>query len=631
MVIYKSSKGVTSRSVFIALALVIPNAYWSIQRGMIWGGAPTTLSLFYNVVFTLFVLTLLNVLLRKISSRFALHQSELLVIYVMLSLATAVGGFDTIQVITQILGHPFWSATPENEWQELFWNHVPSWLTVSDLRALKGYYEGNSSLYASEHFKAWLKPVAWWTAMLTAMAFAMLCLNVILRKQWTEREKLSYPIIQLPLSMTSPDRSAFWRNRMLWFGFILAASLDTLNSLHSIFPSVPGIPLRSDIRHLFTEEPWNAIGRIRIGVMPFAMGLAFIMPLALSFSCWFFFLFWKAQRLLGAVAGWQSLPGYPYEEAQSSGAYLAIGLISLWLARSHLWHLVRAMFGKVSMDDSDGPMRYRSALIGLMGSLTFLTMLCWRAGMTVLIAMAFWGIYMLLSVAITWMRAELGHPAHELYWRGPDAILTTTVGPQKLGATNLTVFSTLWGITRAQRGHIMPHQLEGFKLASIVRMNSRRLWGAMMLAVALGAFVSFWLMLDLSYQSGAFRARWGDEAFRRLERWLTYPSGADVSASIFMLLGFCLSVIFMFMKVRFLWWSLHPVAYPLANSFTLTWIWFSIFLSWLAKWSILRLGGLKSYRQALPFFLGLILGEFITGGLWSIIGIVIGMPVYVFW
>ena len=78
-------------------------------------------------------------------------------------------------------------------------------------------------------------------------------------------------------------------------------------------------------------------------------------------------------------------------------------------------------------------------------------------------------------------------------------------------------------------------------------------------------------------------------------------------------------------------WSLHPVAYPLANSFTLTWIWFSIFLSWLAKWSILRLGGLKSYRKALPFFLGLILGEFITGGLWSIIGIVIGMPVYVFW
>ena len=625
------SKRITLRSIVIALALVIPNAYWSIQRGMIWGGAPTTLSLFYNVVFTLFALTLLNLFLGKVSSRFALDQSELLVIYIMLSLATAVGGFDTIQVITQILGHPFWSATPENEWRELFWGHIPRWLTVSDLRALKGYYEGNSSLYVSEHFKVWLKPVAWWTAMLTVMALGMLCLNIILRKQWTEREKLSYPIIQLPLNMTRPDGSSFWGNRMLWFGFALAALINTLNSLHSIFPSVPGIPLRSDIRHLFAEEPWNAIGRIRIGVMPFAIGLAFIMPLDLSFSCWFFFLFWKTQSILGAVVGWQSLPGFPYEEAQSSGAYLAIGLISLWLARSHLRQLVKTVFGRSTHEDTDGQTRYKIAFAGFVGSLAFLAILCWKAGMSIHVAVAFWGIYFLLSVAITWMRAELGHPAHELYWRGPDAILSTTMGPRRMGASSLAVLSTLWGITRAQRGHIMPHQLEGLKLASVVPMDYRRLSAAMMLAVIVGASVSFWLILDLSYQHGAFRARWGDEAFRRLEQWLTYPSGADIPASLFMVFGFCLSLVFMAMKVRFLWWSLHPVAYPLASSFTLTWIWFSIFLSWLAKWLILRLGGLKAYRQAIPFFMGLILGEFVTGGLWSIIGIVAGMPVYVFW
>ena len=34
----------------IAIALIIPNTYWSIQRGMIWGGPPATLSLLYNVV-----------------------------------------------------------------------------------------------------------------------------------------------------------------------------------------------------------------------------------------------------------------------------------------------------------------------------------------------------------------------------------------------------------------------------------------------------------------------------------------------------------------------------------------------------------------------------------------------------
>jgi len=625
-------KGVTLRSIVIAVILIIPNTYWSIQRGMVWGGPPATLSLFYNVIFTLFVLTLLNLPLRRISKRFALDQSELLVIYIMLSLATAVGGFDTVQVITQILGHAFWFATPENEWQELFWNHIPGWLTVDDLPALKGYYEGNSSFYVSEHVKVWLKPMAWWTGMLSAMALAMLCLSTILRKHWTEKEKLSYPIIQLPLNMTHSDKAKFWGNGMLWFGFAIAALINILNGVHQIWPSIPGIQLRTDLGHLFTESPWNAIGRARIGVFPFAMGLAFIMPLDLSFSCWFFFLLWKALRISGAMAGWNSLPGFPYEEAQSSGAYLAIGLISLWLTRSHLKQLVKVLFLGANSDADDGPMRYRAALAGFAGSLIFLVMLCWKAGMSISVALAFWGIFFLLSIAITRMRAELGHPAHELYWRGPDAILTRMLGPRRLGASNLTMISVLWGITRAQRGHMMPHQMEGFKLASTARMNPRRLWGAMMLAVVVGALVSFWLMLDISYDSGALAPRWGNETFRRLEQWLTYLSGADVSESLFMLFGFCLTLALMAMKVRFLWWILHPVAYPLATSFTLnTGLWFSIFLSWLAKWLILRHRGIKAYRQASPIFIGLILGEFIIGGLWSIIGIVLEIPVYRFW
>lgn len=324
-------RGVTLRSVALAIILIIPNTYWSIQRGMIWGGPPATLSLFYNVIFTIFVLTLLSHLLRKVSKRFSLDQSELLVIYIMLSLATAVGGFDTVQVITQILGHAFWSATPENEWKDLFWNYIPRWLAVDDLQALEGYYEGSSSLYASQQFKAWIKPMAWWTAMVSAMAVTMLCLSVILKKHWAETEKLSYPIIQLPLNMTSVDKTRFWGNRMLWFGFAIAALINILNGLHLIRPSVSAIQLRTDLRHLFVDEPWNAVGRMRIGVFPFAIGLAFIMPLDLSFSCWFFFLLWKTFRIMGAVFGWQSLPGFPYEEAQSSGAYLAIGLISLAL------------------------------------------------------------------------------------------------------------------------------------------------------------------------------------------------------------------------------------------------------------------------------------------------------------
>jgi hypothetical protein len=37
------------------------------------------------------------------------------------------------------------------------------------------------------------------------------------------------------------------------------------------------------------------------------------------------------------------------------------------------------------------------------------------------------------------------------------------------------------------------------------------------------------------------------------------------------------------------------------------------------------------FRRFTPLFLGLILGEFVIGGGWTIIGLIMQIPVYVFW
>lgn len=58
--------------------------------------------------------------------------------------------------------------------------------------------------------------------------------------------------------------------------------------------------------------------------------------------------------------------------------------------------------------------------------------------------------------------------------------------------------------------------------------------------------------------------------------------------------------------------------------------WFSIFLSSIIKWVVLRHGGLKAHRKAIPLFMGLILGEFVVGSIWSILGIIVGQPMYRF-
>ena len=137
------------------------------------------------------------------------------------------------------------------------------------------------------------------------MVFLMVCINTLVRKQWTEHEKLSYPIIQLPLELTSiGNRTNLLRNKMMWLGFGIAGAIDILNGLHHLYPTVPSLGGRLyDLRPFFTQKPWSAIGWTPIAVFPFAVGMAFFIPLDLSFSCWFFYLFWKGGTCLWGCLG----------------------------------------------------------------------------------------------------------------------------------------------------------------------------------------------------------------------------------------------------------------------------------------------------------------------------------------
>ena len=126
--------GVTFRAIFIGIILIPPNTYFIMANHLrYWSTLPTTMSLIYNVVITLALLTCLNFLVRLLLPRFALRQSELLTIYVILSLSSAIAGHDMMQTVVPSIPNGFWFATPENEWQQLFWRYLPSWMTISDL------------------------------------------------------------------------------------------------------------------------------------------------------------------------------------------------------------------------------------------------------------------------------------------------------------------------------------------------------------------------------------------------------------------------------------------------------------------------------------------------------------------
>ena len=77
-------------------------------------------------------------------------------------------------------------------------------------------------------------------------------------------------------------------------------------------------------------------------------------------------------------------------------------------------------------------------------------------------------------------------------------------------------------------------------------------------------------------------------------------------------------------------WQL-PVGLAVSSSWAMGYMWFPLMIAWLVKYLILRGSGLRGYRSALPFFLGLIMGEFIIGSMCNIAGLLFGFELYRFW
>ena len=630
-------RGVTFRAVLIGVVFIPLNAYLVVQLETVWGiGDPTTMTIFFNAIFCFFLVIVLNLLLTRWIPKNALNRGELLTIYSILMVSVSVSGQDFTHTIFGTLGNARWFATPENEWATLFLSYLPQWLEPSE-KALEGYFSGESSFYVSRNIKGWIQPLVWWTLFLTVLCFVMICINSIIRRQWVEQERLTYPLVYLPFEMT---QAYFFKNRLLWLGFGIAGAINLLNGLNALFPILPKIPLSYNLATHFIERPWNSIRGwpgMPVQANPFIIGLTFLIPLGLLFSCWFFYVIWKLQYIVGSMVG-VNVPHYPFANQQVLGGYFGIVVVTLWLARKHLWRVLKgAVIPESDPDDATEPMRYRTAVWGTLLGIAFLIGFCYQAGMSLSFAFAFFGIYYLILFGFTRMRAELGPLMHGIHYFGPFQLIVAAIGSHRISPQTLTVAAPYWTHTKEFLNKPMPAYLESFKLAEranvtagIVAIDTRKLWKVCLLATFLSIAVTLWAFLELGYKWGGPGAWRGNLAYNAIARVLKQPTDPDFAqlgatgfGIVFVLVGTAL-------RLRFLWWSLYPLAYPLAGYYYFNYLWFPFLVCWLVKWVILKYGGIRGYRRAVPLFLGLVLGDFVLGCIWTILGLLTGEATYMF-
>ncbi len=411
----------------------------------------------------------------------------------------------------------------------------------------------------------------------------------------------------------------------------VTALVDLVNGLSLLVPSIPELPRYINLALYWPQDrPWSAFlafpgARIPFGIFPFIFGLGLLMPLDLSFSCWFFYLLMRFQAVAGAARGWDTLPGFPFDIELASGALLSIFGYHAWQMRRHLASAVRQALRGAPPEPGD-PMSCRAALLGLAAGGVFLTAFSLKAGMSLNIALTFFALYFILSVALTRIRVEAGVASHDMYLGGPDIFLVNTLGSQRMGAGDLTGLSLFFWFNREYGSHPMPHQLEGFKMGERDRLPSGKLAGLMLLGLGAGAVSAFLVMLHTMYDLGAASgkvvecASVGGEPWGRLASWTAMPSQTNTTALSARGIGALIASGLFVLRGKGLWCPIHPVGLAMAGSWSMYKTWSSLFFSWLVKGAVMRYGGRKLYSRTVNFALGMVLGDCVTGVLWAAVG-----------
>ena len=599
-----------------------------------------------GAIFVLFVFSLIvNAVYYTVAPSKAFTRGELLTMWTMILVASGIPSSGMMRYfIPMIVAHKFMSNAT-NGWEDKIWAKAPEWIKFQDKDAADAFFKGYP--LGQEHIPwgAWIGPLLAWVPLSLLFLVATFCLTAILRRQWVENEKFSFPLVTLPVLLAEEPEpgqkvNALLRNPMLWLGVGVVTVLHTVRGLHQLYPAVPDITLNWDFNNYLTVRPWNQVGWLPGYIYPLVIGIAYLLPAEVCLSLWFFFFFFLAEKLLCIQFNWD-MPGpqgygdHLFHSMQAYGGGLALVGWTFWTGRTHFRNVWEKALGgprAPEIDDSGELLSYRAALIGLF--VAYGGILLWMTAAQVPIAIS---LLMLVTltlalVVISWVVCQAGMLFMAQPYGSID-VISSIFGTAPFRTSDLFTLSRFEGMfIYDTREMLAPSVLMGAKTADTTRFDARPLMYAMIASVAVGFVVSLFASLYLPYYNGGgnnlkneFTYHWAPERpMSFLGGVATLPFRGSWLNALHMATGLIGVLGLLFIRARFNF-GLHPIGFLCASVYAIKMLWLSIFIGWVFKTLIARYGGMKGYLGAMPLFLGFILGDVINAVLWIIIGNLTGV------
>ncbi len=583
----------------------------------------------------LFLLLMIVGGLRKVNRIFNISKPDLITIYTMLIVASAIPSHGLLAPLYPVISGVVYYATPENKWAEMIHPYIKDWVVLTDPEAARNFFEGTSD--GRVPWGIWAKPLISWGMLISAVFAVMMFMMVILRKQWIERERLLFPLARLPLEMIKTDdqdRRTFLRSWLMWAGFAVAFIFIGLKGLHFYYNFIPSPNLGHDFYLLRNTT------RIEVTLNFAVLGFAYLLALDVGMSIWFFHLLLKIESGMFNILGFD-LKGHSElwggsslaTTHQNGGAMIALVLFGLWMARGHLKGVFKKAFtGSSEIDDSDELVSYRTAVFGMIFCLAFIALWFGMAGvpwdLVPLVITACFLVFLALTKIVA--QAGVGFMCTGI---SPPVLATSSIGTGPFGTQGIVTLGALYTWAFEGRTSVMASTANALKLSDEGKLSKKSLFIPIMLAIAITLIGSSWMILRSAYTYGGInlRSNWfvsmpGNAWQGFVSNKLMNPITPDMVLQrwIFMGVGGGIMLFLMLVGGHFPRWPLHYIGFPIADIWMMNQIWFNVFLAWIVKINVLKYWGVRGYRTVMPFFLGLVLGQICGAGIWMLVDAIAG-------
>ncbi|MBS12216.1 MAG: hypothetical protein CME19_11520 [Gemmatimonadetes bacterium] len=573
-----------------------------------------------------FVLAASIPLVRRVSSRFSLSSGNMALILAMGMVGAMVPTSGLMGFFLGIIATPFYFATAENRWGEFFHPHIPEWVAPRDYGyALTWFFDGPPGGPVEIPWSVWITPIFWWLILIGAVVYASAAIASILRKPWSEHERLVYPLVSATQDLIHVGdvsrKRFFWHEKLFWVGLAVPVVLMIWNFLVFLFPLLPFIN---------TQGRWLAVARgfpsFRTRLNFFTLGFAYLANLEVLFSIWVFYLITSAEvwglnrvgfKITGTEDSWCSIDAA--SGWQSFGGLTAMVLWGLWVARGHL----RDVWGGVvdrKRPQGEEILTYRGSVVGLGVSVLIIVFWMKVAGMSLGLAVLLLFATFIVTVGVARIVSESGL----IYVRAPmtpQVFSIYAIGPGNLSSQALTISAFSYAFFSQGKGLFMGPMMHTTKLAEQVRNRKSLFAGALFLSIAVGLSVCTGLTFSWGYDSGAYNfsdypfSSGSKHAFNATINKIRDTRGMDFKRLGFFGAGTIVMSVLLFLRYRLPWWPLHPIGftipltYPTRNSV------FAILIAWICKSVVLRFGGVSLYDRTRPICLGIVVGYALGVGL----------------